>query len=76
MFNTLKKLFGKNTNQIHYLLNDCENVCNSCEEEYLGKGKTCKGCDKKICKHCYYTEDKVLCKTCDAEYIIQMKYMF
>lgn len=66
----LKKLFGTKT---HYILNDCESVCNQCEESYLGKAKTCKGCDIKICKHCFYTEDKVLCKTCDIEYISQMK---
>ena len=57
----------------HYIMNDCEDVCNQCEDSYLGKAKTCKGCDKKICKHCYYSKGKTLCKECDKKYITQMK---
>ena len=69
MFSSLKKIFkGKDS---HCQLS--EDVCNQCEETYLGKPKTCKGCNNKICKHCFYTEDKVLCIECDDNYTKQMK---
>lgn len=69
-----KKLFNRKikkyeSNILNHNDKECDKTCCFCHN-LAYKFKQCQNCnERKVCKTCYYGQDKILCKDCDKDYI-------